>query len=458
MKKWRFIGLIVVLILFTSTTTYAVTTLYDAIEVGYDNSNSGTEEIDIQGAIDELYTLANRSIGPIGTIVDDLLASSETYTYMDGTYLKNTQDNNYIWLSGNLYRIMGKDENGNVRLISEGNITIISYDDTSNVFETSHAYEWLNDYFYRHLESSLQNQLQMTSYCKDVTDDSSSARTTCTSEGNAMIILMSLDEFNLAGSNSYLRDSEIDVWYTLTPNTSTTRGWSGRANTNATTFSVIGAGGIRPIITISSDVIMESGSGTKTDPYQIEKSKGSIILRNIATSGEYVKLDGKLYRVMEKTMEGTKMVLDGYVSEAMNYRNMLTSLQDGSVLNELVSAANQAKVAAITWNHGRSFDYGKHYSIALDDTGTDIFSSKVGTIRIGEMYAAPSDSVSGSDRMTYSWTLTKVNASYSWYVIRDSTTDYNSVSSTYGIRPVLVISPTVTIKGGNGTYHSPYEI
>ena len=115
-------------------------------------------------------------------------------------------------------------------------------------------------------------------------------------------------------------------------------------------------------------------------------------------------------------------------------------------------------MAAITWNHGRSFDYGKHYSIALDDTGTDIFSSKVGTIRIGEMYAAPSDSVSGSDRMTYSWTLTKVNASYSWYVIRDSTTDYNSVSSTYGIRPVLVISPTVTIKGGNGTYHSPYEI
>ena len=59
MKKWKFIGLIVVLMLITSTTTYAVTTLYDAIEVEYDNRNSGTAKTDVQGALDELYTLAN---------------------------------------------------------------------------------------------------------------------------------------------------------------------------------------------------------------------------------------------------------------------------------------------------------------------------------------------------------------------------------------------------------------
>ncbi len=60
MKKWKFIGLIVVLMLITSTTTYAVTTLYDAVEVEYDNRNSGTEEIEVQGAIDKLYDLVGK--------------------------------------------------------------------------------------------------------------------------------------------------------------------------------------------------------------------------------------------------------------------------------------------------------------------------------------------------------------------------------------------------------------
>ncbi len=58
MKKWKFIGLIILLVLITSTTIYAVTTLYDAVEVEYDNSNSGTEETDVQGALDELYELS----------------------------------------------------------------------------------------------------------------------------------------------------------------------------------------------------------------------------------------------------------------------------------------------------------------------------------------------------------------------------------------------------------------
>ena len=49
---------------------------------------------------------------------------------------------------------MGKDENDNIRLISEGNITAIPYHDTSNVFAGSHVEDWLNVYFKSHLDSN----------------------------------------------------------------------------------------------------------------------------------------------------------------------------------------------------------------------------------------------------------------------------------------------------------------
>ncbi len=45
-------------LLMASVSVYAVTTLYEAKEVGYDNSSSGTSNTDVQGALDELYELS----------------------------------------------------------------------------------------------------------------------------------------------------------------------------------------------------------------------------------------------------------------------------------------------------------------------------------------------------------------------------------------------------------------
>ncbi len=54
-EKMKLILLIALIFLLGSSTTYAVTTLYEAKEVGYDNSNSGTSQTEVQGALDELY-------------------------------------------------------------------------------------------------------------------------------------------------------------------------------------------------------------------------------------------------------------------------------------------------------------------------------------------------------------------------------------------------------------------
>ena len=76
---------------------------------------------------------------------------------------------------------MGKDENNNIRLISEGNITTIPYNEISHVFAGSHIEDWLNVYFKSHLDSNIESMLQNTSYCTEVADSDSSSRTTCSS-------------------------------------------------------------------------------------------------------------------------------------------------------------------------------------------------------------------------------------------------------------------------------------
>ena len=56
------------------------------------------------------------------------------------------------------------------------------------------------------------------------------------------------------------------------------------------------------------------------------------------------------------------------------------------------------------------------------------------------------------------WTATPYSASNAWYVSRNGYADYNNVSRTYAVRPVIMISSDVTITGGNGTPNSPYQI
>ena len=54
------LGLIIGMML-SSICVYAAT-LYEATEVAYDNSSSGTSNTDVQSALDELYGKANRPI------------------------------------------------------------------------------------------------------------------------------------------------------------------------------------------------------------------------------------------------------------------------------------------------------------------------------------------------------------------------------------------------------------
>lgn len=192
------------------------------------------------------------------------------YSYMGGCYLKGNPINNYIWYSGFLWRIMGINADGTVRMIVDENVTSIPWgaEDTAEDWDGSHAKEWLNDYFYNRLKGNdiITNQI----WCSEITTDISSARTTCTtnlSTEPAKVGLISLDEYNLAGSATSYLNIKQNQWM-ITPYSSSSA-WVVNNHGSSGTTTVTLAYGLRPVIVVNSNVTIISGNGTWSNPYEI---------------------------------------------------------------------------------------------------------------------------------------------------------------------------------------------
>lgn len=521
----------------TNDNKYCAIKLYsdDKISVGYYTASTGCSiGSDTVGTIkdrikEELYD-------------DDICRTDETtYEYMGGCYLKGKQYSNFLWWSGNLYRIMGIDENDNVRLISEASITATPYNyhnnltptpNNGNVFSESYVKGWLDNYFVSHLSNP--DMLKNTSYCADTTDDIQSSRTTCTNiVSNSKVALISLDEYRLAAKPktyacndigyalyqhyhnsyfefqdylnslsssgktcmqyvkqqvdsyayvgmtatynednitvdfpiSYLDNSYFDSFYTLTGSSSDSAIiWYGHNYSHIFSAYSTVLSGIRPVITLPSDLDIVEGDGGRYSPYMIENEQKSGKLNNKAVSGEYVELGDKNYRVVEVTELGTKLVLDGYLSND-SFENMSSKMANNTYLDDLGLSSLDNRLVNYTWDYGPGFTYGDNYTVALTPT-TNTFTSKVGGLRIGEMYSSQSNSIQYLSKRPY-WTITKnkESANKSVWTIEiagdadwNFIVDYSGLNTKNGIRPAIVISTDTTISSGNGTLDDPYEL
>ena len=426
----------------------------------------------------------------ISSIAQSLLDNNTTYgnyTYMNGTYLKGVQENNYVWYNGFLWRIMGINENGTVRLITEENVTAISYGASGQglLYATNEGYinDWLNKYFLSNLDSSKTDIITKSDWCLNTTTNKTSARQTC--EGgttfNASVGLITLDEYNLSGASStnstyYLINSQY--YWTLTPD-STSNAWyvfnDGIAHLDDVSFAF----GVRPVINVSADAVITGGNGSLSDAYILNQTSESKTgkLNEKASSGEYVSLDGKTYRVATKESNGIKLIYDGYYEETpgtiykMVYgtdNTFTTSSGIGQVLNGdvLTWLGNSDKIIESNWYQTSGFDKGTKYTSILEDK-TNPIKTKVGLIRLGEMMSGQSASILTKNytvRSEYSnsanyWTMNKYNStSYAWRVNDVGNANDGDVAITRGVRPVIVVSTDTTISSGNGTLSSPYII
>ncbi len=424
-------------------------------------------------------------------------STENNYSYMGGCYIKGNPTNNSIWYSGFLWRIMGINADGTVRLITDENVTAIPWgaDDTAENWDDSYAKDWLNNYFYSRLKGN--NIIKEETWCSETTTDGNSTRTTCTnnlSTETAKVGLLTLDEYNLVGgSSSYLNIGQYQ--WTMTPYSSS-NAWYVSEDGYSYNNSVSDTNGLRAVINVNSNVTITGGNGTlgatwssQAGPYILNEDKNVEVtgkLNEKSTSGEYVLFAGKKYRVVDKDSNGNiKLILDGYYEEdgsifEMKYNDTSTNefstttgigqKLNGDVLNWLTNNNDTEKaklVSDYTW-YQNNFGYGQSYTVSLnEETPTRSIQATVGLIRIGEMLSSQSSSIltngyngtsSYNNAKSY-WTMTPYTSSSSaWYVNEDGYSYYYSVSLTYGLRAVIVIKSDVEIISGTGTFSNPYQI
>ncbi len=250
----------------------------------YKLCSSGTFAIDDEVCQDNiaLEGVSLKSVAESLVYENNVCKSEGTYQYMGGCYLKSNviqvpdtygenehPRTNYIWYSGFLWRIMGINADGTVRMITEEDITAISLgaSSTAENWDESYVKEWLNDYFYNHLKGN--NIITEQIWCSETTTSSSSARTTCTnnlSVAKAKVGLITLDEYNLAGGQESYLDIKQHHW-TMTPKSSSNAWYVNNDGDAITDYSI--GNGVRAVINVNSDVIITEGNGTWSSPYEI---------------------------------------------------------------------------------------------------------------------------------------------------------------------------------------------
>lgn len=426
---------------------------------------------------------------PIGTITDTIISNSGKYTYMGGTYLKGVQESNYVWYNGFLWRIMGKNSDGTIKLITEENVTAISWGKDGIIDWNAEGYikDWLNDYFYSNLDSKKTNIIKKDSkWCINTAAAEGSARTDCTGGTivESKVGLISVDEYNLSGA-SYENSSygliNNQYFWTLTPKNEYSV-WYVEYYGGPQGNSVSSMNGVRPVINVSASAIITAGNGSLANVYilnQTTNNKTGKLNKN-TSSGEYVKLNDIIYRVVSKDTNGTKLIFEGTEEiftgkiDDISYNittgdnTFSTSSGIGQELNSNVlnMLGNSDKIITSNWYQTAGFDFGTKYTTILNDTSNPI-PAKIGLIRIGEMLSGQSASLLTRHYTTKSdytntgtyWTMSKhVTSTKIWEIDNCGDVYTKDVSKNIEIRPVMVVGTSTTISTGNGTLMSPYII
>ena len=423
-----------------------------------------------------------------------------TYVEEDGiTYISGTKDCidfNYVWYSGKLWRITAIYPDGTMKMITDDAITTISYNSDGNVnFYTdnenkSYMYQWLNEdfldtlYNYENIivTDSKWNSLTTSSISTKITEGASGVTTITSPVGllNSYEYYMSYK--NTSYSNGYLNISYY--WWLLNPY-SASNVWD--VNDHGYGTIPTNTCGGRPSINLKSGIQLSGGSGTKNDPYTIlgdkeEVTTGTTLL-NTRSSGEYVKFNNELYRIVVIKNEIIKINKNDYVRDTSNnvlkkkfstsetygggttddywdyyLNNTWYNALDPSYQNMIVESTYYIGTNTGSTGYKASICATASNTVTTKDCTktTSVWTGKVGLPRYGEMFASQQES--GYSSSSYMWLMNPYSTSNVWNVYNDGSGNSYSPSNSSGGRPSINLKSNIKITGGNGTKDNPFEI
>ncbi len=402
----------------------------------------------------------------------------------DGTlYLSGSNDCinfNYVWYSGKLWRIVAINPDSTIKLVTQDIITTISRG-ADTPYENSWMFQWLNEDFKDTLYNYENIIVQNARWNATAISSSSAAikpldKTIITMD----IGLLNAYEYAKAGSaTSYLNIGYY--WWLLTQQYSPLN-WYVINEVGIFQGASTHTYGVRPSINLKSEIKITDGDGSKTNPYRINGDKepgNSGELINTRISGEYVKVDNKIYRIVGIENKTTKLTSNDYLRDEGNkvlekfitegWKDDVTSGFDSRwayYLNKKWLTENLKQYITNGTYYLKYLNVGSYKNAICEEDNTtksirecvkttDSWTGSVGFLRYGEMFAAQL----GEGYLTSSM-ICLITPRYStddlWVIdTRGSTTTYNLMAA----RPTIYLKSEVIITGGDGMSEAtPYTI
>lgn len=427
-----------------------------------DTSKVGTYEVKYT-ASDKL----NNTTTEIRTVqVVQKFNSTVKKTLGENVYYTAEAQNNYVRISNQLFRIVSLDGK-NVRIVSNEDVANVNY---------SKLDKWL-DYYYDNLNDFTKDAIVSTKYCNETLSASQLNTTKCSKyTKKKKVYIPSVMDVNIVGGG-YLRPNTIS-WVANDNGKGkayvTRNIFYGDAYTKTfITYNVDDNYGVRPMMTINGDILITGGNGTYSSPYIFddnEKAKGGDSL-NTRFTGEYVKISGKLWRIVNVSNDGTtKVIMNDTLGMSGEDVSCINTSSDGKLeynpknkssvgyyINNNVS--NYIKTTYFA-NHEIEVPVYKSKIIYGEEIKTKKYKVVFSAPNMYELFSAQSTDVIGHKSSGY-WLVNSSNTKLIAGVISDIGVPYNikiEKNEASGIRPVAYVKKNAVIVSGNGTVDKPYKL
>lgn len=370
-------------------------------------------------------------------------------------YFTGEDPNNYLKYSNLLFRIIKVNKDKTVTAVLNNSITSLAAGSHKD-FTSSYINMWLNSSDKEYtgiLENNLNNPkdyLTFTNSCIDEVNDIKSVSCKNTLEDIYITTPSVYDYVNTDGQKGFMNNEENfyllnsnkdnDTWYIDS---------EGLIKESDGTDII----GIKPVITIKSNLDLVSGDGTKDNPYTIENDTNML--------GAYISLGNDLWRVYSIDNNNLKLSLNNYLTIDNKQVEKIYSnkgyAHNDTVYGTLAYYLNNNYLNTLSYkNIIKESNYPNGiYSNVTNFDYTKVLSStvptKIATLSIGDINLNPT--------LTNYFTTTGLDkTSSNVYMFKNDFTMVTKPSTTsLNIVPTITISKD-SILAGEGTKESPYEV
>lgn len=384
------------------------------------------------------------------------LIKNEDNTY----YFKGQVENNFVYYSGRLWRIIKTTKDKNIVLISEEIQTLMPYGEDIE-YQNSYLYNYLNNIdeyslFYKTLNNT--DILVNTQYCEDIVTDTENV--TCkVTKLDYQVTLLNLKDYLNSGANEGFLNNNTYFWLMDFNQNNELYYVFDKGGINTTKEYNTIHYGVRPVITIDGTLLLTSGDGTKENPYSLDEYEDYKLI-NIGV-GEYLEYNNNLWRIISKQDKSVKAIMEGYIKENdleiekifstknntfdINDKNNIAYYLNNDYYNSLNNKEYLVKGPFYTGKYTTdTHDYKLVYKEKIN--------AYIGLPQVGDLYIN-----------TYNNTLTslaiKDHMNNILYIINENNSLYTSkINEKEKIRPVINLDGNLIALSGEGTKESPYII